>query len=470
MGLRFNDDDYGNKRKIVLIVDNPPRDLEGMTSLAREFAKNDALCFLVSMYDQSVWMSIIKPTDIIINYYRKNNKKLIEYYRAMGARVYVLDTEGNGGENINTFAKELKKEGVDGKVDGYFLWGREQYECFKENRVIFDINKLHLTGAPRLDLYTKKYRDYISPVKFKIRSYILFNTNFPIINPRYNKNTEDNIADRVRAGDDEVWIRGVAAEAKYIYKKYLEVIEEVATTFKEITIIIRPHPFERREAYDWVGNQHKNVLVIQEGTTVSWIKNALVLVHLNCATAIEAVVMGKPVIAMEWFNQPLSVQSIPRIISVNAQNLEDLINKIKIIINSDSKTDYAEQVPGIIERRYVLDGDSSKRIVAEILKNKLRNKWRSYRLIKQRPKEILRCILGPNMVSKIKYKFGLVDQEARNGKTISQNYVCNVIDNINVALDDKSCFIINTIKPCHITRWYYGEEKYQPITIKVSNE
>ena len=110
------------KYKVCLIVDNPLRDLEGITLIAWHLAKQNISCFIVPMYCQAFDVLSIKPDLILVNYIRPNNVNLLMRYKKENIKIAVLDTEGSPGNDMDYFAKLISKIKHRNILDLYCLY------------------------------------------------------------------------------------------------------------------------------------------------------------------------------------------------------------------------------------------------------------------------------------------------------------------------------------------------------------
>ena len=95
--------------QLVLLVDNPTRDLEGMVLTALEAAYSGARSFLVPMYKQKEAIRRIKPDCVLLNYLRTNNARTVEKYKQKGKTEKLTD----GVQKKKTVKKEKVKNVKD---------------------------------------------------------------------------------------------------------------------------------------------------------------------------------------------------------------------------------------------------------------------------------------------------------------------------------------------------------------------
>ncbi|MGY3074713.1 surface carbohydrate biosynthesis protein [Bradyrhizobium sp. LM6.10] len=286
---------------VCLIVDSPLRDLEGLVLLARQLATRGARATLVPMYEQGFDVPALRPDLVLANYTRPNNADLIKSYKSAGILVGILDTEGIGGKNADQFAKMVKSAGRPDLVDLYCVWGASQYAAFlRQGTIAPDL--LHATGCPRYDFCAPPWRAAL-PKPSVDSGYVLINTNFPTVNPRFSVNSSHEEESMVKAGFSREFARQFIADGGHAYRSTLDMAIKLAKHFADVQFVLRPHPFEKISSYDSFAAL-PNAKVIQSGTSLEWISGARLLVHQNCSTAIEATMLNVEPLSMEWFNTP----------------------------------------------------------------------------------------------------------------------------------------------------------------------
>ncbi|MET4024126.1 hypothetical protein BjapCC829_31530 [Bradyrhizobium barranii] len=291
----------GDQPHVCVVVDNPLRDLEGLVLLARQLATRGARATLVPMYEQGFDVPALRPDLVLVNYTRPNNAELIKSYKRAGILVGVLDTEGIGGKNADQFATMVKSAGCPDLVDLYCVWGQSQYAAFLRQGTVAE-GLLHATGCPRYDFCAPPWRAAL-PTPPVVSGYVLINTNFPTVNPRFSNSTSHEEVSMVKAGFSREFARQFIADAGHAYRSALKMAIKLARHLPSVEFVLRPHPFENIGSYDSFAAL-PNAKVIQSGTSLEWISGARLLVHQNCSTAIEATMLNVEPLSMEWFNTP----------------------------------------------------------------------------------------------------------------------------------------------------------------------
>jgi hypothetical protein len=186
------------------------------------------------------------------------------------------------------------------------MWGRAQKDIFGE-RAADTTPKVVVTGSPRFDLCAPAYEwmtaKAAASIKEQYGPYVLICTRFTAVahaeglhdpfrrklNPRIWP--DDYGQDRVARLWFSKWQRDV-----HDFADFIVLVKVIADTYPDRTIILRPHPSESVDFYRHAFSSCGNVIVLRDGSVLSWIRSADLLVHCNCTTGIEAVLAGLPVV------------------------------------------------------------------------------------------------------------------------------------------------------------------------------
>jgi surface carbohydrate biosynthesis protein len=470
--------DNVKKYKVCLIVDNPLRDLEGLTLLAWHLVRKDIETYLVPMYTQISDIYAIKPDLILMNYVRPNNIKLLEKYKKSGIKIGVLDTEGTAGKNSDEFAKLVRKVDNLDVVDLYCLWGREQYNSFKKYN-LFRNNELKITGCPRYDFCHKSLRSALPTVN-DIENYILINTNFPTANPRFTKSSKNEIDTMIKVGFDPEFAIQFVHDSKTTHQSIIKLIIKIAYKFPENNFVLRPHPFEDLKAYNRL-LEFNNVFIIQKGTSLEWINSAKALIHLNCSTAIEAAMLDKYAISLEWLNTRFLLIPNAKSVSFHAnseRHLTEIIMKIfnnnKLNLDHEVKTTKSEIIESLYEGN---DGKSSER-VANAINSTLEeccesnNYYSLPRFSFNRGDVVffLQKVFGYNAYLLIQKIFKKQEDVAiKGGKFFKESDVRGVLDRINSVLHkdyNNDCVVATKVSKSELYNSQIYSDKSVKITLK----
>lgn len=169
-------------------------------------------------------------------------------------------------------------------------------------------DRLFLTGCPRFDYYASAFAGIELP---RWHGHVLVNTNFPIVNPRFAADPEGDSDALLSVGFEEGYIRQLQNENRRVMSGMIDLVAQLASDLPDQQFILRPHPFERWEAYSDALGHLTNVTVDGTGPVLAALRGARAMLHLNCGTAIEALMLGIPPLAPEWLNSEFMVSHAP---------------------------------------------------------------------------------------------------------------------------------------------------------------
>jgi len=358
------------RERVCLIVDNPLRDLDGLVLVAWQLAQRGVEAWLVPMYEQGFDVFAINPDLVLANYVRPNNLDLLHLYRRAGIRVGILDTEGAGGKSADEFAGMVATSGGRQLVDLYCVWGDSQLEALQRRHVLPD-EVLSLTGCPRYDYCATPWRDAL-PAPTEADGYILVNTNFPVVNPRFSSGSGSELRNMRQAGFDSDFAASYIRDARTAHDGMLALMAELLDRFPGQRFVLRPHPFESAEAYASLAN-YPNFQIRQEGTSLEWINRAKLLLHLNCSTAVEAAMLGCESVSPAWLNTPVLNVPGPHAVSSHAHDVDGICAVISQLASSSDGHVVSEEtsrIRGKVLREvyHAIDGRAADRVAESILK------------------------------------------------------------------------------------------------------
>jgi surface carbohydrate biosynthesis protein len=355
---------------IGLVVDHPKRDLAGAVLLAYQLASRGASVALVPMYEQAVDVPRLGLDTLVVNYARDANLDLMRSFSDAGLALYVLDTEGGvlaekGGNSPPAMAAYVRNSGYADILSGYFFWGSRLHTAFADSETMKP-NQLHLTGCPRFDFAAPRWRTLLDGER---RGYLLVNANFPLVNSRFASKPGAERETMIRAGWDATYIDSFLADLKQVFANYLAEIGRLAEARSERLIVVRPHPFESEEVYRVALVGHRNVIVDGTGSVLDRIQNAAAVIHLNCGTAIEAALLGKLPIQLEYLNTPATAghARLPARVSRAASSFSELLSAIDHIDAETEAFDFAGVHAANIEAFFHCNDGLAAERVADVL-------------------------------------------------------------------------------------------------------
>ncbi|UPJ70897.1 surface carbohydrate biosynthesis protein [Bradyrhizobium sp. 187] len=356
--------------RIGLVVDHPKRDLPGAVMLGYQLARRGASVVLVPMYEQAVDVPRLGLDALVVNYARPATLDLMRSFAKAGLALYVLDTEGGvlaekGGNSPPAMAMHIKDSGYADILAGYFFWGSRLRDAFLAAGTMLP-EQLHLTGCPRFDFAASRWRALLDG---EPRGYLLVNANFPLVNSRFTGKPGGEREAMVRAGWDGAYVDRFIADLKQVFTNYLAEIGRLAAARPDRKILVRPHPFESEEVYRNALSRHANVVIDGTGSVLDRIRNAAAIIHLNCGTAVESVLLGKLPLQLQYLSTPTTAghAGLPARVSRQVASFDELLGAIDHVERETGTFDFAGVHAADIEPFFHLnDGQAADR-VADVL-------------------------------------------------------------------------------------------------------
>lgn len=312
---------------ILFPLESSGRELEYKCLLASKFANMGHHCYIGEKAEIYKLFNIIKPIIYFDKGYHKDvSEKIYEILKKKNHYIISLDEEGavdySDGRTLLT-RYPLKFFSI---ADLIFLWGTNQYNFLKKNLKNADLSKVVVSGHPRFEL-----------LKYNLNNFNQYEYNF------INKNFNDHIliTSNCSLGNN---IKGKEFVIQNYKSRIININEIIEADKKKIRylvefaielskrikkpIVFRPHQEENLEFYKKKFKNFKNIYVICEYSSISWILNCNLLVHPDCTTAVEASILNKKVISLLPNIEDKYITEIPYKLSINYNNPQKLANDI----------------------------------------------------------------------------------------------------------------------------------------------
>jgi len=357
--------------RVGLIVDNPARDLAGLVLVADRLSARGAVGFLVPLYQQGVDVPLLDLDVVVANYVRPNNLPLLRAYAEAGTAVAVLDTEGgvlseDGVDAPHNWARAAAAMGVGDLVARYCFWGEVAAAGFLETGALRP-EQVRVTGCPRFDFCRPPL---VGTLGGERRDYVLVNTNFSAINPRFSGSAASERTTFVGAGWEPAYVDRLLEDLHAVHPRYLDTVAEMAARLPDTIVLVRPHPFENAAFYERRFADAENIVVDGAGSVIPVIASSRCVVHLNCGTAVESALLGKVAINLEYLNTDLMRQHtpLPRKISYSASGLDDLVAAVTAPESLDGAVDREARYRAYVRPWFhEADGRAGERVADALL-------------------------------------------------------------------------------------------------------
>ncbi|MFY0631397.1 MAG: hypothetical protein JXR05_13510 [Flavobacteriaceae bacterium] len=274
-----------------------------------------------------------------------SQKAMYENFHANNGKVLVLYEEGAYVGRINNVLSEIESaypSGMLEHVDGILVYGDSFNELLKTNVDSLNDSNVFTVGNPRFDLHKPSYfpyfKDEISEIKKEVGDYILFNGNFVRGNHHLGQVHLKNEIDENKELTEEAKLifYSMMEESKEQLDSFIKMIEKVAESFPEKTMLVRPHPGEDKKIYHQILSKFKNVRITNEGMAYPWIIGADLVIHQDCTTAVESVFAEKPVISYYPFEDKSNLFWLSTFLSEMVSTEAELIQKVTTNLKNTS--------------------------------------------------------------------------------------------------------------------------------------
>ena len=105
-------------------------------------------------------------------------------------------------------------------------------------------------------------------------------------------------------------------------------IRHLLKKYSNINIILRPHSYENKDAWQKLIGDYKNLKIINKDGISKWIRNAKIIIHNGCTSGLEASFSKKNVIAYVPYENKL-IRNIPNECSTIVKDLASLDKEVE---------------------------------------------------------------------------------------------------------------------------------------------
>jgi len=224
------------------------------------------------------------------------------------------------------------------------VFGQKHYNLLTQNS-IYDPDMVAITGSPRYDILA--YAEKMYSREHFIKKYgisqenkiVLWTTQCHGISDKENKNN---------------------------FKAMFETVQNL----KDVTLIIKQHPGEG-EKYtkmikDALKNHNLNIVITPKSSdTYEQLYMCDILVIKDSTTAMEAVVLNKPVIVLNLSGEPEIVEYVTEKVALGVYNENDLKPTLERLLENDADLEINRNLY-IDKYLYKIDGNSTERVLRVI--------------------------------------------------------------------------------------------------------
>ncbi len=381
---------------ILFPVEIASRELLFKCYLSMQFAKRGHICYVGSK--RSIQLAIQSCKSFV--YFDKGfhlgvSELMHEKIKAKGGLIVSLDEEGAVDFEDDSTILSRYHDKLFEKADLVFFWGEYQKRLIQESRL--KKTSCFVSGHPRFELLKPAfhgfYKEDIEDIKNRFGRFILINTNMGFGNNlRGDSFVVENYGKRFKN------IESLIAQDKLKISKYQSLIRRLALHY-DYNIIVRPHPEENLETYVKEFETFDNVKVLFEKSAVPWLIACEQMIHMDCTTGIESLMVGKKAISYlpKCLKEEL-LTLLPIKASIRTSTEDEVIQYINTKISS---VDSIQSEPfEWLEERFAFNLNSSEIIVEAVnefissVDDSSDGQLNSRQISNHKAKELLRKFLG----------------------------------------------------------------------------
>jgi hypothetical protein len=201
----------------------------------------------------------------------------------------------------------------------------------------------------------------------------LANTNFALVNPRFAASEKAERNAMVSAGWEANYVDRLMNELKGVMHGFTDTVARLAKDLPDVKFLLRPHPFEDVSFYAERLSTLPNLEINGAGDVLTVLLNSRCLLHLNCATAIEAVMLKRLPVSIEYLNTAtlLNHAPLPSRVSKHSTSYQDALSLLSNLSQSAHEFDFVQRYDEFIYPWfYKNDGRAADRI-AEIIHDRV---------------------------------------------------------------------------------------------------
>jgi surface carbohydrate biosynthesis protein len=287
-------------QKVLFVVDHKHRDLPSLSLIGFYLEKLGYAVKYVALWEEHNAIKQFRPQYIVLPKPHYDNARLLDFKRR-GIKTIIILTEGNN-QNID------HKYNIVVPPDMMFFWN--EYEKSKyDHELSARGTTMKVTGYPRNDFIHERYSGI-----FPSRRDLLVRYGLPSENKTITLATSipdahftpEERALKSREGrallKEAYDYRLVCDNMDRLKDLTLKVIDLILTEFKEMNLIIKPHPNESIHFWKEIVESHpKSNICLLVGEPINHLLKVsdLHVTHNVCTTTIESLLAGIPVVEMQ---------------------------------------------------------------------------------------------------------------------------------------------------------------------------
>lgn len=320
-------------RKIPLIlpVETHVRELDAKLLLAAVAAESGRVCYIGSQNTIRARIGNLPRGHFIAKGFASRKARFLKILKKLGFTNLAWDEEGLVHPEPAVYYKRRISPQSLKLLDGVCSWGQDYTSLFV-GMPFYDGTPVYETGNPRLDLLDERVRKFfdedVRQHREKFGSFILLNSNFGRINSAVRRSRDKGVAGKLTDPVQDAKWQAMLEHRRQLYHHFREMFAGLCEAFPNHNIVLRPHPSERIESWHDIPAKYSNAHVVYEGNVLPWLLAADILVQNGCTTALESVLLNKPVIAYQPVTSTEHDWHLPNDVSHKAKSQVELVDML----------------------------------------------------------------------------------------------------------------------------------------------
>ncbi|HNR94043.1 MAG TPA: hypothetical protein PKK36_05470 [Kiritimatiellia bacterium] len=323
------------ENRIVIPIETKVREFQGKLLCALTLAERG---YRVILGDQRILMSTLEqytPCIYVDKSFASTKRLGYTKCKTLGNRLLAWDEEGLVYFDAQTYRDLRLDANCLSMLDAAFAWGPDQAEILKgitpSGLPVIEI------GHPRMDLLRPEFRGFyktpVEKLQSKYGKMLLVNTAFPLANHfhgdmQIQQKQELYPIAQHRPDFFEKW-KKVQYAGMVSFK---EMIPELCRAFPEYTVVVRPHPSEKRGIWESFTSEINNAVVNADGNVVEWILASECVIHFDCTSGLEAFLLEVPAAVYRRSASPGYEQQLPNSLSYRVQTCDEVLSFVRGVL------------------------------------------------------------------------------------------------------------------------------------------
>lgn len=295
----------------------------------------------------------------------------------LGFSLIAWDEEGVLTIDADTYHKRRVSAENLGRLRAFLAWGAVNRRLI-ETAPAPRHPPIHVTGNPRIDLLSPRYRDIYrkeaEALIARFGAFILVNSNFGSLNhylPGAGVTQDATGAFRnTGIGNPDWW-----SFRSGVLDSFKDMLPRLADAYPDRNIVLRPHPAESPALWSDLVAGRPNVTVLHEGAVYPWLMASAVAVHNGCTTGLESYLLDHPAVSYQAAPFGSFAPALSDVASIPARTFDDLVAALGPIL--DGAPPPADPAIRAEVERHVgpLDGVGASARIAALIAEKAAGEW-----------------------------------------------------------------------------------------------